>query len=173
MNHDERKQLESLLQALPLRRPSDRLDPRVGAVWGAGAVRWKRLGLGAAAAAVLAVAAGLLWMLAWHGGPVEPGPPYRATEPPSIASTLPPALPGAEGRPSGTAAEQRFPPVRIEQVWSELKDEEVVPVDDAPPMRRVHHRVFRHVRWIDEPRDVRIEWTVPSEQVVLAPLEYN
>lgn len=153
MNHDERKQLERLLQELPLRRPSDRLDRRVGAIRRAGAVFWKRLGLAAAAAAVPAVAAGLLWVLAWNGGEVEPGPPYRAAEPPSIASSL--------------------PPVRIEQVWSELKDEEVVPVDDAPPMRRVHQRVFRHVRWIDERREVRIEWTVPTEQVVLAPLEYN
>lgn len=173
MNRDEQQQLERLLQELPLRRPSDRLDSRVGPIRRAGAVFWKRLGLGAAVAAALAVAAGLLWILAWNGGPVEPGPPYRATEPPSIASSLPPASPGAEGRPSGTAGEERFPPVRIEQVWSELKDEEVVPLDDAPPMRRVHHRVFRHVRWIDEPREVRIEWTVPSEQVVLAPLEYN
>jgi hypothetical protein len=173
MNHDEQNQLERLLQTLPLRRPSDRLDPRVAAIWDAGAVRWKRLGLGAAAAAALAVAAGLLGILAWNVGLLEPGPPEPTSERPSIASSLPPASPGAEGRASGSAAEDRFPPVRIEQVWSELKDEEVVPVDDAPPMRRVHQRVFRHVRWIDEPHEVRIEWTVPSEEVVLAPLEYN
>jgi len=173
MNRDEQEQLERLLQELPLRRPSDRLDPRVGAIWGARAARWRRLGLAAVASAALAVAAGLIGVLAWNGARVEPGPPYGATRPPSIASSLEPASPGAEGRPSETADEPRFPTVRIEQVWSELQDEEVVPVDDALPMRRVHQRVFRHVRWIDEPHDVRIEWTVPSEEVVLAPLEYN
>ena len=166
MNRDERKQLENLLRELPLHRPSDRLDSRVRAVRRRRPGSWNRLGRGVAAAAALAVAAGLLWMLAWSRREVEPRRPQQPIEPPAIASSLPVS-------PERDAGEELLPPVRIEQVWSTLNGEEVVQVDDAPPMRRVHHQVYRHVRWIDERRQVQIEWAVPTEQVVLAPLEYN
>ncbi len=64
-------------------------------------------------------------------------------------------------------------PIRIEQVWTTQSPTGVVVHDGDVPMQQVHQQIVRHVRWIDEQNHVSIEWTIPSDQTVLVPLEYN
>ncbi len=149
MNPDEIEQLEQSLRELPLRRPSPLLDERVMSVLATRRAAWKRPALAAALLASAAVAASLLLML--MRSPSEDGPAVaRPVEQPSKSL-----------------------PVRIEQIWSTAVPGEVVMLGESRPARRVEHQVVRHVRWIDERRNVRIEWNIPSEQTVLVPLEYN
>ncbi len=157
MNPDEMEQLEQSLRELPLRRPSPLLDERVMSVLATKRAPWKRPALAAALAVSAAVAASLLLMLL--RSPSEDGPAVaRPVEQPSAAAPVPgPAM----------------LPVRIEQIWSTAVAKEVVMLDESHPARRVRHQVVRHVRWIDERQNVRIEWNIPSEQTVLVPLEYN
>lgn len=165
MNGDEPGQLEELLRGLPLRPPSPELDERVSSVWRARSTRWQRVRLGGAVAASVALAAGILLIfLLRNPGDGQPGRPAERTDRPSIAK----AVPG----PS-RLADQQPAPVRIEQVWSTPQADEVVVPDDALPMRRMHHQVLRHVRWIDERRNVHIEWNIPSQETVVVPLQYN
>jgi hypothetical protein len=143
-DRDDLRQIEDLLRALPLRRPPPSLDNRVGRLWHPPSRRrGPRRGRWAAVAAAAAIAAALL-VAVW--GPWGPEP--------------------SETQKSAT-------PVTIERVWSRLASNEVVAVEGGAPVRRLQRQIVRHVQLIDEEHDVRIEWNIPSEQVIDVPLEYN
>jgi hypothetical protein len=160
MSHDELEPIEALLRGQSLRKPSPELDSRIRAVQRKPARPRNRLAVAGVLAASLAVAAGLLAMVLLRGLPG--GREEQAQAPPH-----PPEA-------TGTAEGERAPaPIRIEQVWSSVAENEVVLPNDAPPAHRVRQQVVRHVRWIDERQHVQIEWNIPSEQTALVPLEYN
>ena len=164
MNDDNLEQLEDLLRELPLRRPSPELDRRVDAVWRARSSRWTRWTVAATVATVAAAAAGLLLMLTWD--PAENGSADHSTE--IVADVEKP--PSRPPTPPEVTAPQ---PIRIEKVWTSQSTTGVVVHDGDVPMQQVHQQIVRHVRWIDEQNHVSIEWTIPSDQTVLVPLEYN
>ncbi|NQU20564.1 MAG: hypothetical protein HQ567_04725 [Candidatus Nealsonbacteria bacterium] len=162
MNDGNLEQLEDLLRELPLRRPSPELDRRVEATWQARSSRPNRWTVGAAVATLAATAAGLLLILTWD--PAE----NRVGDRPA------PVVAGVEKPPAPAPPEKSPPqPIRIEKVWTTQSTAGVVVHDGDVPMQRVHQQIVRHVRWIDEQNHVNIEWTIPSDQTVLVPLEYN
>ena len=175
MRRDETEQLEDLLRGLPLRRPSSELDQRVCSVWRARTARWRRLTVGGAVVASAALAASILWMIVLLRGPVA-GPgrgPTERVERPKVADATPRPPEPADRRSVTGRGDRPAEPVRIEQVWSTLAANEVVVPVDALPIRRVHRQIMRHVRWIDERRNVHIEWNIPGEETVVVPLQYN
>ncbi|HUT13952.1 MAG TPA: hypothetical protein VMY42_25910 [Thermoguttaceae bacterium] len=167
--------IEDLIRDLPLRRPSSELDDRLASVWPARAVVRRRWKIGAAVAAAAALAAGLVVMLLRNPEGDLAREPIAPRGGPAVAEAVPqPEEP--EDLPSVKEPQDRpSQPICIEQLWSvpASGQQEVVLRDEAPPMRRVSHQVVRHVRWIDEPNNVHIEWNIPSRQEVLVPLQYN
>jgi len=165
MNDGNLEQLEDLLRELPVRRPSPELDRRVEAVWRARSSRWTRWTVAATVATVAAAAAGLLLMAMWNSTKVRltdlGGPAIVNVEKPPSPQPVPPP-------------EKSLPqPIVIEKVWTTQSTTGVVVHDGDVPMQQVHQQIVRHVRWIDEQNHVNIEWTIPSDQTVLVPLEYN
>lgn len=66
-----------------------------------------------------------------------------------------------------------FDPVRIEHVYSDVEPEGVVFVDDNTPMQRYRRQTVEHVQLIDAERDIRIELTVPKEDLIVMPVSYD
>jgi hypothetical protein len=172
MSNEQWEPLEELLRQLPLRQPSANLDERVRAArpqprtWG------RRAGLGAALAATVALAAGLVWIV-FHGpgGGGSDGRPGGSNGRAVASATQ---HPSAQYVVAQQTTERTPPaPIRIEQVWSTLAAAGVVTRGDEPPVQRLHQQVVRRVQWIDDREHVRIQWNMPSEQTVLVPLEYN
>jgi len=99
-------------------------------------------------------------------GPVQvaaaPAPPSAApAAPPSAAPAASPAVPGP------------VVPVRLEQNWSELSYEGLVFPDPHTPLRQFRHRMIERVQTFDPQRGIRMETTVPREEIILirAPLQ--
>ena len=147
--------IENLLRRMPLRKPSADLDARVLAsrpqpkrAWLIGAVGGA---LAAAAAVILAV-----------------GLPQNT----HTVTTAPPAVPGAtqvaEGPLTLTGAAPAVPaePVRLEQNWSEVSYEGLVCPDPQTPLRKFRHRTLEHVQWFDPRRNIRMETTIPHEEII-------
>jgi len=168
MTPDDWEPLEAMLRELPLRQPPETLDRRLAGLRAPRPRRPRRLVVGAALGAILALAAGLLVMIRVleHQVPepivpapqpaplarVEPGPP--PVRPPEIA-------PAAE------------PPVRIEQVWCTPLGKQVVMQNGDPPVLEERCQVTRRLCLIDEQQQVTTEWTVSGEQSRVVPLECN
>jgi len=137
------EEIENLLRAMPLKKPSAALDARV---LGRSARRWWWLApvaggaLAAAAALVLAVALP-------HGG-------------------QPPAAPPAPVAPAEATA-QAAGPERLEQNWSEVSYEGLVTPDEGTPLRKFRRRTYEYVRWFDPRQGIQVETTVPREEVIL------
>ena len=166
MNDGNLEQLEDLLRKLPLRRPSPELDRRVEAVWRARSSRWTRWTVAATVATVAAAAAGLLLMLTWDSA--ENGSADRGAAA-VVDAEKPPSRQPVPLTPEVSPPQ----PILIEKVWTTQSTAGGVVHDGDVPMQRVHQQIVRHVRWIDEQNHVSIEWTIPSDQTVLVPLEYN
>jgi hypothetical protein len=164
MNEDRYEELERLLQSVPLAEPSAELDRRVAALWQAAAPRRRRWKLPAMLTAAAAVAAGLLLVITQPWQPRGEQPAGAPIAP--LVAGLPPAT---------TAPVERSlsQPVRIERTWSALRSKEVVRTEGAVPMQRIQRQVLRQVQWFDGEEHARIEWTIPSEETDLVPLEYN
>lgn len=168
---EDQERLESLLRRQPLRGPSAELDRRLAGLWSLKArARW-RLVAAAALAASLAVAAGLMLMLAYRI-PREgalPKPQERAliVEPQPVVPG-----PGVEPAPD-LASARREPPIQIERVWSTPVASQVVMMDDASPVLQERRQVTREVRWVDEQARVTIEWTISDEQTAAVPWDYQ
>ncbi len=171
MNQNDTDRTEGLLRGLSLRQPPDRLDRRVRSAIAVRRIRRTRVAVVAAAAS--AVAAGLLVVFLLNPGDGNPDGGAETAHSPDAVEPVPPPQPAPPTPPKEPIDDPPMQPVYIEQLWSAPAAGEVVIRDDAPPLQRVHHQVVRHVRWIDERNQVRIEWNIPSEQEVLVPLEYN
>jgi len=138
--HDD---IESVLLKQHLQRPSIDLDRRLAqslSAAEAGGPAVARLGfttlLGSALAAGLAIAT--LWI---------PG------------ESLDPAERGRHD-PSGTAQMQ------IEQVITRPVEGPIVFTADRQPLRPVHRRVIQRKSWVDERENIRMEMTVPRDEIV-------
>ncbi len=159
MNEHDRD-IEQLLEQMPLREPSQALDAKVlGASQPVVASlrdrsQWRLAGWLSAAALLIAGAtlAITLWAAQRHridrsgvnGSPLQP--------PTAIA----------------------FDPVRHETVLSHLSDEGVVYLADDLPMRRVRRQTLQRVEWVDAARDIRMETTLPlQEQWMLVPISFD
>ncbi len=162
MNPQDLDQIEARLRRLPLRGPSADLHARVAAL-GMPRARlrpWRRLAVAAASAAALAGC--LAAILVWRSHPGDE------------AAGLPgPAVPAkVEPQPSPPPV-HTSQPIHIEQVWTAVSAREVVPRDGAPPVERLERQVVRHIRVIDQDRHVEMEWSIPTKETVVVPLEYN
>ncbi len=167
MNPDEIGQdidrLEDRLRRLPLHSPPATLDARIARIGSPVAGRGLRRRLAGLTLAAAAVAASLAVMIAGGLRHQEPDGP-----PPAVARNGPTVQ-----DPVGSQQQPPDLPVRIEQVCSTLSAGEIVTREGAPPMQRLSRQVVRRVQVIDDSRHVRIEWSIPSRESVLMPLEYN
>lgn len=165
--------LEQLLARQPLSKPSAKLDERMAALFTAAAGNgsssshlppdvlpmhrsWIRIL--SALAACLAVAL-LLWLAMQRQ---QSG----AQQPRNISSNNPKY---STQTPAGLID---FNPVRIEDSWSSVTPQEVV-VIDGDPLRRYHRQTIDRVQLIDEKNNMRIEYTVPRNEVIVMPVKYD
>ena len=144
--------IETLLRQMPLKKPSPSLDARVLAgrphpmrAWLIGAVGGA---LAAAAAVILAVG------LPQNMSKVTPGPQSgpAAVE---VAATAPQPAPAAS-----------VEPVRLEQNWSEVSYEGLVFPDPQTPLQTFRRRTVDRVQFFDPQRNIRMETTVPREEII-------
>ncbi|MGA2254993.1 MAG: hypothetical protein ABSG53_10050 [Thermoguttaceae bacterium] len=149
--------LEELLLRQPLIEPPASLERRVHRrfrnrrAWRA----WKRWRWPTAAAGILA--AGILaavYVLAPRGA-------GKSTSPETATS----ALQGAGPSDSGSATPAH--PLRVEFDRSVLLDDGVVVLENKTAVRQLRRQTIRRVFWHDPERNIRIEATLPCEQVVL------
>ncbi len=168
MTPDDLEQLECRLKRIPLRRPPADLDERMASLFAPRPVRASRRWTVAAVAAVAAAAclALALGPRLWSGRD-EARAPGEAQPPPAAARDRGPAHsePRADPPPA--------PPVRIDRVWAADASRGVVFSAEAEPVERFERRIVRQVVVIDEDRQRRIEWHIPTKQTVDLPLEYN
>lgn len=155
--------IENLLRQMPLRTPPPSLDARVLALRPAGESvsrkvsvpfrQYRRMQILGFLGGALAAAAALLlaWGL-WFSGPAGSTPP--AGESSAVANAG--ADPDLDARP-----------VRLERNWSQLSYDGLVFPDEQTPWRKFRQQHLEHVRWIDPQRGVRMESTVPRENVIL------
>jgi len=150
MLDEELLQIEQELRRLPLRRPPDRLDQRITQA-GVHALAARRRRLMLFRSAFCVVAAACLVAVAvvdWR----QPGGQQAGSV-----------------FPDGTAYTA---PIQIEQVWSSVATEPDM-LDGQGQAVRVQHHVVRQIRWIDEARNIRIQWDFPSVHTETMPLEYE
>jgi len=88
--------------------------------------------------------------------------------------TFPPLGPdNARTQQPPTADNFVFDPVRIEHTWSTVEPQGLIMVDDQTPAAGFVERRVDHVQLIDEQNNVRMEFTVPRQDVVIIPVEYE
>ena len=150
--------LEELLLRQPLSEPPASLDQRVRRRFLERRVRraWRQWRWPAATAGVLV--AGLLAAVCWLRCPVSDGPmpPADTAIPSGQAVAVPASAPAASAHP-----------VRLEYNRSVLLDDGVVVLQNNTAVRQLRQLTMRHVFWNDPAQNVRIEATLPCEQVVL------
>lgn len=66
-----------------------------------------------------------------------------------------------------------FDPVRIEHVYSDIEPEGMVFVDNGMPVQRYRRQTVEHVQLIDDKHNIRIELTVPQEDLIHVPISYD
>ncbi len=170
------RNLEKQLEQMPLRRPSRKLDdavlgmirsgeipasPIVGSIGAnqTGRQIIARLGMSgwflraASFAAAMAVGA-LLWDITQPGGHPDGGLMPGRIDPAAITDVTPIDF-----------------PVKIRNSYSDVEPEGVVVFGDQGPARQVRLRKVDHVRFVDEARNIKIEMTVPRQEIFLVPLE--
>lgn len=175
--------VEQLLKRIPLHKPSASLDDRVldtlaraemtadhradalsfddgpQTYGGSRALPWVMFALATAACAALAA-------VMWFG----PGTPAERTTPgPTVAG---PSDDSSRDKNTTVTNVADFNPVRIEQVWTGVQPEGVVFIDDTP-VRRYRQQTIEHVQLVDEEKNIRIEITVPREDVIVTPVDYD
>jgi len=165
-------EIENLLRQMPLRKPSADLDARVADAFAAGAAStetrraniWGRPRtrqawlVGAVGGALAAAAAIILAVGLPQGTPTATPGPQPVSVPAQVASgslTL-----------TGAAPPLPVEPVRLEQNWSELSYEGLVCPDPETPLRKFRHRTLEHVQWFDPRRNIRMETTIPREEII-------
>jgi hypothetical protein len=166
-------ELERMLARRPLTPPPARMDDRMAELFASVgrheasdalsrrfAIKWVRAVRAIAACGALAA---LLWLMTEYNRPARR--PSDAGEKGGAFAVAPPVLKAAAPPPA-------FNPVRIEQVWSDVRPEGVVMVD-GDPLRRYHRQTVQRVQLIDEKTNVRIEYTVPHDEVVVTPVKYD
>ena len=144
-------ELEKLVREQPLRQPSAELDARIAdALRPAISRRW----IGWSMAAALALVSASVWL------GLSLRSPGSSTDGRGFAEPVP-----------ATLSEAGL--VRIDQVWSQVTQGELLLTEDDEPVRPVWVQRFYRTSWIDEKQNVRIEMTVPEDQVVLvaAPIQ--
>ena len=165
-------EIENLLRQMPLRKPSPSLDARVTDVFAAGAAgtetrrantrgrpRTRQAWLvGAVGGALAAAAAVILAVGLPQSTPTGTPGPQPTSAPAQVANgslTL-----------TGAALPLPVEPVRLEQNWSELSYEGLVCPDPETPLRKFRHRTLEHVQWFDPRRNIRMETTIPREEII-------
>lgn len=164
---DDLDPLESMLRGLPLRQPSEALDERLARTWDRRARRRKRLAAGLVAAASLAVAASLVLalLIRFSGrGPVGPGKPENGP----VVRT--PSIPSV---PPQVASRPLEPSTRIEQVWCVVTGSKVETTGDGPPLLSEQCQVTRQVHYVADGGRVHVDWTIPGEETIAIPMDYN
>lgn len=172
MSHDLEKQLEQM----PLRRPSGKLDDAVLGMIRSGRVPASlivgsvdanqagrpiiaRLGIShwlaraASFAAAMAVGA-LLWNWVQSMDGSDGGHRPGRIVPAAVTDVTPIEF-----------------PVKIRNTYTDLEPEGVVEFGDRGPARQVRLRKVDHVRFVNEDKNIKIEMTVPRQEVFLVPLE--
>ncbi|MCX5682876.1 MAG: hypothetical protein NT049_04240 [Planctomycetota bacterium] len=145
---NSRNDIETLLRQMPLRKPSLDLDVRVMARRPHPTRAWF---IGAAGGALAAAAVVMLIVgLPQNATHVTPGTTL-------VGGGNPVSLPGP------TAPVE---PVRLEQNWSELSYEGLVLPDPQTPLQTFRHRTVDRVQFFDPLRNIRMETTVPREEVI-------
>ena len=139
------REIEDILKAMPVRKPSAALDQRVLEATRKPARRsWRLVGvLGTASAAAALIALAVLLRLGLPGG--APGPD-----------------------PDGAIAFERS-----DLEVFQLTDEGVIFLDEHLPVRQIRRSAFHRVMLIDDERDIRFEHTVPQEDLLLIPVQYD
>jgi hypothetical protein len=155
---EEWKKVEDLLSEMPLRKPPAGLDERILS----GKAPRRRLGLRAlvpaiAAAAVLALVAGWVWMK--HRPDAENGVPPAVI--PSVAKTV----------GSQTQGPETCPPVVA--TWSRMSYEGTVLLGDATPAYAFVRRGVQQTFWVDPGTGARIVMRVPTKNVILLKAQVN
>ncbi len=149
--------LEELLLRQPLSEPPPSLDRRVRRRFLERRVRQalKQWRWPTAAAGVLA--AGLLAASCWPWRPTSAGP-----TPPSM-------IPVASEQAAAPNAVPAAPlhPVCLEFDGSVLLDDGVIVLENNTAVRQLRQETIRRVFWHDPERNIRVEATLPCEQVVL------
>jgi hypothetical protein len=179
---DQQAQLEAALTALPLRQPSPALDGRVHNTIAdtiappsltfnrdadqhppastapvTNKLPWAMFAL--AAAACIALAAMLLF-----------NPANNTNDNPNKFT----GTPGSKDQASNSnVALANFNPVRFEQMYTNVQPDGIVFVDDETPMRRFRRQHVEHVQLVDEKQNIRIEITLPQNDVIVTPIGYD
>jgi len=157
--------VEALLRAIPLRRPGPALDGRVrralrrGPGWPAHA-RTPCL----AAAAVLAVAAGVAPLIFRAARQTDTQPPL--TGGPQPTPVVPLAI-HPHTADTIRAALAAGPPLRVERTVARVTDDGVVGRLDDAPLVRYRRQSVRQVWLVDPQHGPRLTTTVPREEVVV------
>jgi hypothetical protein len=176
-------EIENLLRQMPLVKPSADLDERVADVLAAGAADSGAAGqetrrantpdvgranssgrphpmrawlFGAVGGALAAAAAVILAV----------GLPQGANTVTPATKSLPAPVEVARGLPQPNPAAAPVEPVRFEQNWSELSYEGLVCPDPETPMQTFRRRTVDRVQFFDPQRNIRMETTVPREEII-------
>lgn len=150
---DEQVQIEALLRALPLRRPTASLDARV---LGGRPARLAALRLVFACGVAAAAAAAVLILMLWPANPARPPAPAVGTHALAAAST---------SAPAGAA------PFRVEETWSNVSYEGTVALDDQTPVRQFIQNRVERTRWVDPQTGKVFQITVPVKELILVKAE--
>ncbi len=151
MLDEQLQRIEQELMRLPLRRAPATLDSKVAQARLRASIARRRnrmlsgLGVVAAVAACLLVAAAVV---DWGG---SGGQHAESASPIGVAYSA---------------------PIQIEQLWSSVAAEPDVLDGDGQAVR-IQHQVVHQIRWIDEDRNIRIQWDFPSVHTETMPLEHN
>jgi hypothetical protein len=142
-------EMESLIRALPLASPSQELDLRIARTLKASRRRWRLAPLAGLAASV-ALAAAIGWKIL----------PRSSSNPPTPITPAPlPITPASFARP-----------LRIEQNQVRLTDRGIVGFAGATPLRGFHVHGMKQI-WYVDPAGKRVCVTVPTDRVVLVPVQ--
>lgn len=73
------------------------------------------------------------------------------------------------------AAEHRVDvqPVVNETVFARMDDEGVIYLDDQTPVRQFRQQTIQRTEWTDADGTMRMETTVPREEVLLVPVDFD
>jgi len=101
------------------------------------------------------------------------GLPHDTNTVTPATKSLPAPVEVARGLPQPGPAAAPVEPVRFEQNWSELSYEGLVCPDPETPMQTFRRRTVDRVQFFDPRRNIRMETTVPREEIIFvkAPMQ--